>query len=107
MAEYNLYRGTEFFRQETRAGEVRFTLRVRHSSPIDLSHGFPLSAEGVTDHQEVFQYDSATGRHQSQNFAQLPSWVHKEELERIEDEQRRERFDRVTKMMLLGRFSKQ
>lgn len=107
MGLYKLYRNSEFFREEALPGEIHHSFCFRHKRPypVMLDSFDPMMA--IEDAIEIFHYDRRTGNHVSQNFAQLPSWVHRQELRQHEERQRRERFDRLTRMMLQSKFPDQ
>jgi hypothetical protein len=54
----------------------------------------------LLDDLELFVFDARTGDYVSHDFAALPSWLHRQDLEEMEERDRIAPFDRITRMMM-------
>lgn len=101
-----LYRGAELYREEevNNPGRQIWEWRVRHLNreAVGRYHAEQTTEDlpRMQDVIEVFQFDPSTGRYLSANFRELPGWVIRQEMQAQEKKDRRERFDRLTRMMM-------
>ena len=97
--QYNCYRSSEYVTSIELPGDQRYSVAVRHTrSILTMYYDEDLKPLEMTDAIENFQLDPATGRYVNNNPESVPKWVIKQELEAQEEQDRKNRMDRLRRM---------